>query len=302
MRPLEHALAALAVGFALLSPAQAASPSEQLTARAGAKLERGDVKGALADANLAILRDSRNSPAQAVRGSIRMATGDRAGALADFSRSIELTPDHKAMAIVYTHRAHLHWQDGNALAAAADVAKALALDDSLAIAYNARARLKADAGDIDGAKIDYDRAIALDSKMIPAYAGRAAVHLQAGRLEESISDYKTLLWILPGNADIVASHAIVRGLMGETEEALRDLVRARRISPESVSDSRRGASPGGLLEQYAQMNPNDGRARLMQAVVGFLNGKNERAESDLRRAVELAPALEKDAALIRSRR
>jgi tetratricopeptide (TPR) repeat protein len=302
MRRLTTALAALALGAALLPSAEAASPSEELTARAGARLQRGDTKGALADANAAILRDSHNSPAHAVRGAIRMALGDRRGALADLSRAIELTPDHKAMAIVYTHRAHLHWQDGNALAAASDVAKAIALDDSLALAYNARARLKSDAGDLDGARGDYDRAIKLDSKLISAYAGRAGVNLQAGRLEESIGDYKTLLWILPGNADVLASHGIVRGLLGETEAGLRDLVRARALNPASVSDARNAASPARALAQYVQMNPNDGRAHLMQGVVGFLNGRNDAAERELQRAAQLDPALEKDAALVRSRR
>lgn len=296
-------LAAAIVALALAAAAHAASPSDELTARAGARMQRGDLKGALADANAALARDSRSSPAYAVRGTIRMTLGDRKGAIADLTRSIELTPEVKEMAIVYANRAHLHWQDRNAVAAAADVAKALALDPGLAIAYSGRARLKADAGDLDGARADYDRAIAIDSKLLAAYAGRAAVNLQAGRLEESIGDYKSLMWIFPRNAEVMANHGIVRGLLGDTPGAIKDLLRARAIDPATVSDAR-GASlrPAQALEQYLQMNPNEARAHLMHGVLAFMNGKPERGEQDLARAVQLDPALARDAEQVRARR
>lgn len=298
-------LAAAALALALPTAwAQQPSVSDQLAARANERMQRGDLRGAIADLNQAIARDAQNSPALALRGTLRMMAGEHRGALADLTRAAELTPDVKGIEVVFANRANVHRLLGDTGAAHADVVRALARNGDFGLAYNVRARLKADAGDLDGALADYDRAIRLEPKLLPAYAGRAAANLQAGRLQESISDYKTLMWSSPGDADAVASHGILRGLLGETEAAVNDLLRARRMDPRSVSDASRAPaiSPAQGLEQYLQMHPQDARAYLMQGLVGLLNAKADSAELDLARAVQLDPALAADAELIRSRR
>lgn len=299
------ALAALGVMAQAPAPdapaARRPSLPESLTMRAAMKLQRGDMAGALDDANRAILRDSHNSAAHALRGTIRMTAGNHAGAMADYSRSIELTPDVRGIEVVYTNRANLHWLERNPQAAKADLARALALNSDFGLAYNVRARLKGDAGDLDGARADFDRAIQLEPKMMPAYAGRASVHLQAGRLAESLADYKTLMWSLPGDADAVASHGIVRGLMGDTAGAVADLLRAGAMNPRSISEASRGAasSPARAVEQYIEMNPGDARAHVIRGALGLLNNKRERAEQDFGRAVAIDAARAADAAMVR---
>ena len=289
-------------------PAPASSPTpsvtQSLTMRAAQRLQAGDVRGALADADAAIARDSRNSAAYALRGTIRMTAGDRPGALLDMTRSIELTPDVKGIEIVYTNRANLHWLEGRMRQASADVERALALNPAFALALHVRARIKADEGDLDGARVDLDRAIQLEPKMMPAYAARAAVNLQAGRLQDAISDYKSLMWSLPNDADVVASHGIVRGLLGETGPALDDLLKAGHMNRLSVSDQDRGgsaASPAKRLDQYREMNPNDARALLVRGILSVMNGDIDRGTKEMDRAAELDPALKADVELIRSR-
>lgn len=280
-----------------------ASRPESITMRAAQRLQAGDLAGALADANIAIARDSHNSGAYALRGTIRMTSGDRAGALLDMTRAIELAPGVKGIEIVYTNRANLHWLEGRQKEAAADVGYALQLRPDFPLALHVRARLKADQGDLDGALADLDRAIALEPKMMPAYMARAAVNLQAGRLQESIGDYKTLMWSLPSDADVVASHGIVRGLLGETAAALNDLVKARAMNRLSISDQDRGAasSPVKRLDQYLEMNPNDARARLMRGVLSIMNGHEDRGLAELDRAVQADPNLRADADAVRAR-
>jgi tetratricopeptide (TPR) repeat protein len=299
--PIAAALVAASLGVA----AQATKPSvpHSLTMRAAQRLQAGDLRGALADATLAIARDSRNSGAYAMRGTIRMTSGDRAGALLDMTRAIELSPDVKGIEIVHTNRANLHWLEGRMNEASVDVERALSLNPDFALALHVRARIKGDKGDLDGARADLDRAIQLEPRMMPAYMARAAVHLQAGRLQESISDYKTLLWSLPNDADVVASHGIVRGLLGETEPAMNDLVKARAMNRLSISEQDRGpaTSPVKRLDQYREMNPDDARALLMRAVLSAMNGHEDRGRQELDRALQVDPKLKPDVDAVRAR-
>jgi tetratricopeptide (TPR) repeat protein len=280
-----------------------ASVPESLTMRAARRLQAGDVQGALADANLAIMRDSHASGAYALRGSIRMTAGDRAGALSDMSRAIELAPGVAGIEIVHTNRANLLWLEGRPREAMADVEYALKLKPDFGLALHVRARIKADQGDLDGALADLNEAIRVEPKMMPAYMARAAVNMQAGRLQESLSDYKTLMWSLPNDSDVVASHGIVRGLLGETEAGVNDLVKARAMNRLSVSETDRGAatSPLERLDQYRQMNPNDARALVMRAAFSAMNGHEDRALRELDEAVRLQPALKAEADKVRAR-
>ena len=311
---LAAALLAASLGAAAQAPAppkaqsqpqkaQPVSIPESLTMRAARRLQAGDVQGALADANLAIARDSRASGAYALRGSIRMTAGDRDGALADMSRAIELAPDVQGIEIVHTNRANLYWLLGRPKEAMVDVEHALKLKPDFGLALHVRGRIKADQGDLDGALKDFDGAIKVEPKMMPAYMARAAVNMQAGRLQEALSDYKTLMWSLPNDSDVVASHGVVRGLLGETEAAVNDLVKARAMNRLSVSEQDRGpaTSPLERLDQYREMNPADGRALIMRAAFSAMNGHEDRALKELEEAVKLQPALKSDADKVRTR-
>ena len=281
----------------------AASVPESLTMRAARRLQAGDVQGALADANLAIARDSHASGAHALRGSIRMTMGDREGALSDMSRAIELTPNVHGIENVHTNRANLYWLLGKPKQAMADVEHALKLKPDFGLALHVRGRIKADQGDLDGALKDFDGAIKVEPKMMPAYMARAAVNMQAGRLQEALSDYKTLMWSLPNDSDVVAGHGVVRGLLGETEAGVNDLLKARAMNRLSVSEQDRGAatSPIERLDQYRVMNPNDGRALVMRAAFSAINGHEERALKELDEAVKMQPGLKPDAEKVRAR-
>ena len=303
-RTLAAALLAASLGaFAQQQPASPpVSVPEALTYRAAQRLQAGDVKGALADVNTAMLRDSRYPGAYALRGTIRMSTGDRAGALADMGRAIELAPNESGVELVHANRANLLWMEGRHGEAGLDVKRALDINPNFPPALHVRARLKADAGDLDGAREDLDRAIALAPRMMTAYGQRAGVHLTAGRLQEALGDYKTVMWSVPQDADAVAGHGIVRGLLGETEAAMKDLLKARSMNPLSVFDGDRGShvSPARLLGPYVEMNPNDGRARLMHGVIRVMNGAIADGLRDIDRAVAIDPGLRADAELVRS--
>jgi tetratricopeptide (TPR) repeat protein len=304
LRFLSAALCAVALSASAQQPAPEGRPPtvpEALMLRAAERMQRGDLRGALADVNEALARDSKSAPAYALRGTILMTAGDRKDAMADMTRAIELAPNENGVEVVHANRAHLLWLEGRALEAERDADRALALNPTYAPALHVRARLKADRGDLDGARNDLDQALAAAPRMMSGYFTRATVNMIAGRLQEALSDFKLLMWSLPRDADAVAGHGIVRGLLGETGPALDDLVRAKGMSPLSVYNGDRASSAARRLDQYREMNPNDARAILMNGVVRIMNNDVAGGFAELDRAVALDRGLAPDAALVRQR-
>ena len=130
--------------------------------RAEARLKKGEVKEAVADADEALRLDPGRVAAWVVRAKARRALGDIAGALADLDR-------------------------------------ALALDPAQAAVYGERGLARVAVGDVDGAMADLARAIELDPKMPEAYASRAAVRALKGDREGAVADLERALEVAPAD-------------------------------------------------------------------------------------------------------
>src|SRR5438128_7669797 len=91
------------------------------------------------------------------RGLAREAKGDHDGAIADYSRAIELDPKFAVGA--YSNRGLAKQAKGDLDGAIADYNRAIELDPKLAIFYYLRALAKEAKGDLDGTIADDKRAI-----------------------------------------------------------------------------------------------------------------------------------------------
>ena len=85
------------------------------------------------------------------RGNAREAKGDLDGAIAEYTRAIELDPRY---ADAYLNRANTQADKGDMGHAIADYNRALEINPALARAYAGRGGVK---GDLDGALSDYSR-------------------------------------------------------------------------------------------------------------------------------------------------
>src|SRR6266508_3807945 len=154
--------------------------------RGNVKKAKGDLDGAIADFTSAIELDSNLAIAYKNRGEARQAKGDAIGAeadlksaekielvnhgfekakkgnldgaLADFNRAIELSPNN---AVAYYNRAHAKRLKKDAAGALADCTRALELDPKFGEAYFERGTLKGRSKDVDGAIADFTRVIEL---------------------------------------------------------------------------------------------------------------------------------------------
>lgn len=127
--------------------------------RARARLELGQVKEALADAESALRLDPAGAAAWLIRGRIAFATGDLDGALRDYTRAIEVDPSQPE---AFDLRGAAKLAAKRFEEAIADYDRALALDPARAGAYQNRGAARKMLGDLEGAKADFERALQLE--------------------------------------------------------------------------------------------------------------------------------------------
>ena len=207
-------------------------------------------------------REPTDAASYVIRGLARDAQGDRAGALADYARALELDPAH---APAHANRGNLHRRAGDLAAALADHTRAIELDPGQAPYYTNRGNVLAAMGDGAGALRDYDRAIELDPAPPEPYNNRGATYQQAGDLTRAIRDYGLAIERDSHYAFAWINRGLARLKRGEHDLAIADLTEAIAL------DSRSAPARGGR-----------GQARLAR-------GDHLGAMEDLRAALELDP-------------
>ncbi|MEK6236245.1 MAG: tetratricopeptide repeat protein [Planctomycetales bacterium] len=114
------------------------------------------------------------------RGRAKSFTGDHAGAVADFTQLIELSPDNPKG---FTSRADVHQSVGNLKEAIQDYSKAISLNPEHTFAYIQRGRLKVLSGDLHGAITDFSAAIKYD------HMGPLSGLLNRGKTKHLLGDF-----------------------------------------------------------------------------------------------------------------
>jgi tetratricopeptide (TPR) repeat protein len=122
------------------------------------------------------------------RGIEKGKEGDLDGAIADFTRAIELNPKDDAP---YYNRAQAKWLKKDSAGAIADYTRAIELGSTNPAAYNNRGNARAEKNDRDGAIADYTRAIELNPDYARAYYNRAVTKQAKGDATGAKADFKT---------------------------------------------------------------------------------------------------------------
>jgi lipoprotein NlpI len=166
------------------------------------------------------------------RGVVEKANGDFDGAIADYTRAIELDPKYAA---AYSNRGSAKQAKGDLDGAIADCNRAIELDPKDAMAHKNRGVVKKAKGDLEGAIADYNRTIELDTKYSAAYFYRGIAKQAKGDLKGAIGDIngaiersdqdfypRLFLWLM-------------RSRLGESDAANKELA--------AFLDKRRNAAP-----------------------------------------------------------
>lgn len=233
-RRLAWAGLALAVVAALPGVTFAGDPpaeAQALFARGKEKQTAGDLDGALADYTRALELDGTYTGALNNRGNVRQAKGDLTGAVADFTRALELDPGYQT---AWFNRGNAKSDQGDLEGAIADYSRAIELDAKDAQAFNNRGGVKDRNGDTQGALADYGTAIDLDPKYVRALDNRGALRADLGDTDGAIADFTRAIELDPRWANAWSGRGMTKFRLRDFAGCIRDLSKALEIAPSRV--------------------------------------------------------------------
>jgi len=156
-------------------------------------------------------RKERNSSISAETylrwGNVKYKTGDYVGAIANYTKTIQLKPDH-----VYAHhsRGLAKGKLGQHFAAIADYDIAIRLKPDHAEAYYNRGAAKSRLGQHFAAISDFDIAIRLEPDAADAYYNRGVAKGNLGQHSAAVADYDIAIRLEPDAADLYYGRGLQR--------------------------------------------------------------------------------------------
>jgi len=187
-------------------------------------------------------------------GTAKLEKRDWDGAIADFTKAIELKPD---FAEAFNNRGYarafkgsmsfvVRRDESDLNAAIADLTSAIKLKPDYAEAYRNRGVAKGFKKDYGGAIADFTEAIRLKPDFKLAYIGRGASEIWSGDFDVAIADFTKIIQLNPDDAFAYHRRGEAKEAKGDLDGANADYAKALQIKPdyEEVSGFR---APGSIL-------------------------------------------------------
>ena len=204
------------------------------------KVNKGDLDGALAEFTRAIEMSPKNPSGYCNRGSVRLLKGDLEAAMTDYNRAIEVDPKYST---AFCGRGNARHLKGDVEGALADFTRAIEVDPDDASGYGGRGGVKYQSGDLDGALADLNRALEIDPKDTGALSNRSKARNRKGDLDGEIADCTALMELRPKDTEAVGNRGAARHRKSDFDGAIADSNRAIEIDPKyAPAYNTRGAS------------------------------------------------------------
>ena len=220
-----------------------------------AKFGQGNHRGAIADYSRAIELNLNYVKAYTNRGVAKVMLGDHDGAIADCDRAIALNPDY---AEAYFFRGFAKRGLGDYRGAIADYDRAIELDPDNTVAYTLRGGAKSALGDHEGAIADYGRAIELNPEDANAYYYRGNAKSNLGDLRGAIADYDQAIELKPDDTNAYNNRGVAKSELGDHDGAIADHDRAIELKPDNANAyNHRGVAKSRLGDHESAIADND---------------------------------------------
>lgn len=214
--------------FPTSKPLPPLTSPEQFYTQLLEQAERGDLQGALDNANWAVQTSPHDAWVYACRGALYFKQGDRTAALTDFNRSIQIDPNSH---VAYRGRGKLRNQMGDYRGAILDFDRALAIDPQDLFIYLARGNVRVSLYDYIAAIADFTKAIEIDPQEPSGYLHRAQTCTKLEELARAIDDYQ-----------MAANIYLERQDLPKYQDTLKQLQKLQRAAPKSSPPPSRGQS------------------------------------------------------------
>ncbi|MBI1213884.1 MAG: tetratricopeptide repeat protein [Alphaproteobacteria bacterium] len=239
---LPRTLIAIAFVVSVLPASAATSPTAAPDSRLSAACDSG--QGLTPDqwiaACSAVLGGSRAKMDRAIafynRARAHRAKGDNAGALADYTRAIEILPD---FAIAYQNRGVVYNAMGDRQRAIADYSRAIALQPKLAVAYNNRGVALSASGNAQAAIQDFTKAIALEPGNPWSYNNRGDAYFRLRNWNAAIADYSRALSLKPDLTYALYARGAAKTYRGDSISGRADMEAASRMNERVAEEQAR---------------------------------------------------------------
>ncbi|MFN9369158.1 MAG: tetratricopeptide repeat protein [Planctomycetia bacterium] len=199
---------------------------------------------AACDAYLALVPDDAEMLAQ--RGLVRRRLGDPAAAAADVTRALEIDD---RLGGAWVTRGDLLLDGGKPAEGAECLQRAIGLDASQGAGWGGLACALDTLGRTAEAGVAFDRAISLNPRDPEPHYNRANLLAAAGRPEEARAGYSRALDLRPDFRDAWHNRCVVLARLGRRAEARRDLAEFIRLG---------GTSSAQLRDAVGGSGPEDG--------------------------------------------
>lgn len=138
----------------------------------------------------------------------------------------------KDTAKAHYNRGNAYKRKGERALAIADYSKAISLNPKFAEAYHMRGNVYSDRGDYARAIPDYEKTIALRPKKAAAsYYNRGNVYFNQGKYEFAIADYGKAIALMPKDADAYCNRGVAYEELGNNQKAAADYRKALALRP-----------------------------------------------------------------------
>lgn len=160
------------------------------------------------------------------RGQWRRENDNLQGALQDYSRSLQLSPDQGE---IYNGRGKLYFDMGKTQLALKDFNRGVQLEKNNAELWVNRGVAFASKGQYNLALQDINRGIEVDPELPNGYLNRSLVYFKTGLYENAIKDYDKYLEFEPGNPEIWYEKGLAYRAMNKDAKAVECFNRALKL-------------------------------------------------------------------------
>jgi WD40 repeat protein/serine/threonine protein kinase/Tfp pilus assembly protein PilF len=196
----------------------------------------GDLQGALANYNQALVIDSSCASAfhdqssicliLRNRSDVLLNLGDFQGAIDDLTRVIQLNCNDNT---AYSKRGYILYKFGNLQLALQDLNTAIQLNPNDAVNYCHRGNIYAALGEHFQEIEDFSSAIQLDSKYVLAYCNRGVAYFKSGDLQRAIEDLNIAIHLDYNCAFAYFNRSKIYYQWGHLQKTKADLLKAAEI-------------------------------------------------------------------------
>jgi tetratricopeptide (TPR) repeat protein len=154
--------------------------------------------------------------------------GDYQGAIADFSKVIDINPNYSD---TYNKRGSAKGNLDDIQGAMADFSIAIQLDPNNSDAYKSRGVAKAKLGDYRGAIADYSKAIELESNNSDFYDGRAVSKDNLQDYLGAINDFTLAIELSPKDSNLYYKRGLSKAHLEDYQGVIMDNSKAIELEP-----------------------------------------------------------------------